>query len=163
MCVCVAWFQSMVKVPDFQQNQKTMNNDEHIGYNWTRVSDLTRSVGPYNEKAGGRWEVEKACQVGWEPRQWALPTTLHPTTSAHWDKQPLWLLSLHLDKCRVFFAFGSKRLPWLPSCLNALIQYSGIHSWESVWFCAQVIYPALKFNLDRNIFLRQWIRFKDIS
>ncbi|KAF3707350.1 hypothetical protein EXN66_Car000523 [Channa argus] len=36
-----------------------------------------------------RQKSKEECQVGWEPRQEALPTTLHPTFSAHWEPNSL--------------------------------------------------------------------------
>lgn len=59
------------------------------------------------KEGGGGGEVEKACQVGWEPRHWAVPTAL-PSPHHHSSlgyKQPLLLLVLlnsNLEKCRSF-------------------------------------------------------------
>lgn len=59
------------------------------------------------KEGDGGGEVEKACQVGWEPRHWAVPTAL-PSPHHHSSlgyKQPLLLLVLlnsNLEKCRSF-------------------------------------------------------------
>lgn len=55
------------QLPDFKRKRKMIFKDHIIGQ---LVQHFTRSVCLHNEKTGG-WgrEVEKACQVGWEPHQ----------------------------------------------------------------------------------------------
>lgn len=63
------------------------------------LQDLTRlrsSAQVRERKRGVGGKVEKTCQVGWEPRHWAVPTAL-PSPHHHSSlgyKQPLLLLVL---------------------------------------------------------------------
>ena len=105
--------------------------NEHISNNWSaQLHKICFS--PFVEKTEDWGEVEKACQVGWEPPQRALPTTLHPSITTHWDTNSLCgfsLSSLPIWTNAVFFVCVF--VIWAVAFSSSVVlpgQYAGIYS-----------------------------------
>lgn len=111
---------------------ETEKQNEHISDKRTisRLHEILFVCTMNRQRGWG--EVEKACQVGWEPQQKALPTTLHPTITAHWDTNNLCGFSASRE-----FQFGPMRACFVflgfvwaasPSSSGITTQYSDTYS-----------------------------------